>query len=248
MRLPAVAVCLAALAAAPLAAQDGALSPAQAEAVDARVRDYILRNPEIILEALQALEARRDEDRARDDAALIAANAEALFDDGYSHVFGAEDGDVTIVEFADYRCGYCKAAHPQIAELLATDPGLRVIHKELPVLGPDSVMAARVAMAALAIDPARYEQLNDALMRFRGTLDEATVFRLAAEAGLSEAALRTAMEDPAIADGIRSTYALARALGVEGTPSFVIGERIVRGYVQIEQMRALIEQARRARG
>ncbi len=247
MRRTIFALCLATLAA-PLAAQDGALSPEQAAAVDARVRDYLLRNPEVILEALQVLEDRRDQDRARDDAALVAANAEALFDDGFSHAFGAEDGDVTIVEFADYRCGYCKAAHPQIAELLATDPGLRVIHKELPVLGPDSVMAARVAMAALAIDPARYEQLSDALMRWRGALDEDTVFRLAAEAGLQEAPLRRAMEDDAIAEGIRATYALAQALRVEGTPSFVIGDRIVRGYVQIEQMRALIEEARRDRG
>lgn len=250
MRRPTLALCLAALAAPaalPALAQE-ALTAEQQAAVDARVRDYILAHPEIILQALQALETRREDERAREDAALVAANADALFDDGYSHVFGPEDADVTIVEFADYRCGYCKAAHPQIAELLATDPGLRVIHKELPILGPDSVIAARVAMAALAIDPARYERLSDAMMRWRGALDEPAVFRMAAEAGLEEAALRRAMEAPAIAEGIRATYALAQALKIEGTPSFVVGDRILRGYVQIEQMRALVEEARRARG
>lgn len=245
---PAFLAAALALLAAPLAAQQAALSPEQAQAVDDRIRDYILAHPDIVLEALELLEQRRDDARAAEDGGLIAQNATLLFQDGYSHQTGAVDGDVTIVEFADYRCGYCKAAHPQLLELLAADKGVRLIHKELPILGPESVVAARVAMAALAIDPQGYERLADAMMRFRGALDEAAVFRLAAGAGLEEAALRKGMEDPAIAERIRETYALAQALRIEGTPSFVIGDTIVRGFVQLDQMRALVEQARRGRG
>ena len=234
------------LAAAPLAAQT--LTPDQAQAVDERVRAYILENPEVILEALDILEQRRSESRAQEDGGLVAAHREALTADGYSHVFGNPEGDVTIVEFADYRCGYCKAAHPQVQTLLENDPDVRLILKELPILGPDSVFAARVAMAALALDPAKYEALHDALMRHRGEMGEDVVMAMAADAGLDAAALQEAMADPAIAENIRATYALAQQLRIEGTPSFVIGDRIVRGFVQLDQMRELVALARSEAG
>jgi protein-disulfide isomerase len=245
--LKGAAMAVSVLAAGTAGAQE-ALTPAQREAVNDQVRAYLLENPEIILEALDILEQRRGAARAEEDGALVAAQQAALFQDGYSHVFGDPDGDVTIVEFADYRCGYCKAAHPQVAELLESDGDIRLILKELPILGPDSVLAARVAMAALNIDPDGYERLHDAMMEHRGALSEEAVFGYAREAGLDEAALRDAMEDPAIAENIRRTYELAQALRIEGTPSFVIGDQIVRGFVQLDQMRALVQAARDAAG
>ncbi|MFN3616179.1 MAG: DsbA family protein [Rubrimonas sp.] len=228
----------AALAVPPVSAQPAA------DEIDARIRAYLLDNPEVILEALEVLEQRRADAQARADEDLVAANEQALFADGRSHVFGNPDGDVTIVEFADYRCGYCKQAHPTVQALLEADPNLRLVYKEFPILGPDSVLASRAAMAALAIDPEAYERLNDAMLSWRAALDEDAIFALAGEAGLDEGELRARMDDPAIAETLRANYALAQSLRIEGTPSFVVGNRIVRGYVGLDQMQMLVAQAR----
>jgi protein-disulfide isomerase len=228
----------AAFAVPPAAAQPAA------DEIDARIRAYLLDNPEVILEALEVLEQRRADSQARADEDLVAANEQALFADGRSHVFGNPDGDITIVEFADYRCGYCKQAHPMVQALLEADPNLRLVYKEFPILGPDSVLASRAAMAALAIDPAAYERLNDAMLSWRAGLDEGAIFALAAEAGLDEGELRARMDDPAIAEALRANYALAQGLRIEGTPSFVVGNRIVRGFVGLDQMQMLVAQAR----
>lgn len=240
---------LAAGAAAPAFAQD-ALTPAQRDAVDARIRDYLLANPELVMEALQTLETRQREAAALADADLIEANAEALFEDGFSRSFGAEDADVTIVEFADYRCGYCKAAHPQIADLVEQDGGLRVILKEFPILGPESVAAARAAIAADRIAPDLYWPFHDAMMTHRGQLDEAAVFGIAESVGLDPAALRAEMAaaESEISARLRATYDLARALEIEGTPSFVVGGRVLRGLPSPDQMRAIVAETRENAG
>jgi protein-disulfide isomerase len=233
----------AALAAAPALAQD-ALSPDMAKAVDERVRAYLLEHPEVILDALDVLESRRQAAEAKADGSLIAEQRQAIYEDGYSHVFGNPKGDVTIVEFADYRCGYCKAAHPHVNELLASDGAIRLIYKEFPILGQDSTLASRVAMAGLAMDPDGYERLHEAMLGHKGGLDEATIFRMAREAGFDEAALRKGMEAPEIADRIRANYGLAQALKIEGTPSFIIGDRVVRGFVQVDTLRQMVADAR----
>lgn len=245
--LPTAAALALMIGAAPVMVQPAWAQPA-ADEIDARIRAYLLENPEVILEALDVLEQRRADAQARADEDLVAANEQALIADGRSHVFGNPDGDVTIVEFADYRCGYCKQAHPTVQALLEADPNLRLVYKEFPILGPDSVLASRAAMAALAIDPAAYERLNDAMLSWRAALDEAAVFALAAEAGLDEATLRAGMDDPAIAETLRANYALAQGLRIEGTPSFVVGGRIVRGFVGLDQMQALVAQARDSDG
>jgi protein-disulfide isomerase len=233
----------AALAAGPALAQE-ALTPEQGVAVDERVRAYLLEHPEVILEALEVLEQRRQAAEAKADEALVAELRGPLFEDGFSHVSGNPDGDVTIVEFADYRCGYCKAAHPIVSELVQSDGNIRLIYKEFPILGQESMLASRVAMAALAIDPDGYERLHESLLTLKGGLDEATLFRLAEAAGFDEAALRMGMEAPEIAERIRENYTLAQALKIEGTPAFVIGARIVRGLVQLDQMRDYVAAAR----
>jgi protein-disulfide isomerase len=238
------ALLLAALAAAmPASAQD-ALSPGQKAAVDAQIRAYILKNPELLLEALAILEARREAEQAAQDTDLIAANAEALFADGFSQSFGPADADVVIVEFTDYRCGYCKAAHPLTRALLEADAGVRLIVKEFPILGPESLFAGRAALAAATLDPAAYGRFNDAMMMFKGKLDAGAVMRLAEEAGLDRARLEAAMEAPEIETKLRRTRALAEALGVNGTPAFVIGDQVVRGFVQAERLRELVAAAR----
>ncbi|GMG84447.1 DsbA family protein [Paralimibaculum aggregatum] len=208
----------------------------------AEVRAYLMDNPEVILEAIQVLEARRAEATAAADDQLVEQHAEALFNDGYSYVGGNPEGSITLVEFTDYRCPYCKRAHPIVAELMERTPELRHVIKEFPILGADSVVAGRMAMAANEIDPERYADLNDALMGFKGNLSEAAAYRIANEVGYDIAALKTRAASPEIEARIQKNYELARALNLEGTPSFVIGGTIVRGFKPLEEMLALVEQ------
>jgi protein-disulfide isomerase len=235
---------MACLAATASPAQEGGLTQQQRDAVDARIRSYLLENPEVLLEAFDILEQRRAAAQADSDAELIAMNADRLFHDPMSPVLGNPDGDVTVVKFSDYRCGFCKTAAPLVAELIETDPGVRVVIKEFPVLGEASVMAGRVALAAARQGPDVYARLHEALLGYNGQLDDRATMRIAEESGVDMAALRLAIEDPAIADEIRSTYALARELGVNGTPSFVIGNALVRGMMPLDRMRALVDDAR----
>lgn len=219
-------------------------SPDQKAEIDARVRAYILENPEIIVEAMEVLERRRQAEQAAQDADLVASVADELYSDGFSHVAGNPDGDVTVVEFADYRCGYCKQAHDGVRALLEADPGVRLITKEFPILGPESTYAARAALASMRQGDDRYWDFNDALMRHRGPMNEGNVMRLAADAGLDADRLAEDMRDPDIARNIQQTYALARQLQINGTPAFVIGGQVVRGYVPFDTLREMVETAR----
>jgi protein-disulfide isomerase len=222
------------------------MSEPEREKFRTEVRAYLLEHPEVLMEAIQILEARREADKLQDDADLVAQNREAIFNDGVSWVGGNPDGDVTLVEFSDYRCGYCKRAHPDVHALIQSDPKLRYVIKEFPILGPESTTTGRIALAALRIDPARYESLNDALMRFDGQLNETAAYQVAAHVGYDIAALKEAAADPEVDAQIAANYGLARILGLEGTPSFIIGGRIIRGYLPLEALREAVAQARSA--
>lgn len=214
--------------------------------LDGLIRAYIIENPEVIVEAMQVLELRQQRAQQDADAALISRLGGRLLDDGFSHVGGNPDGDVTVVEFLDYRCGYCKQAHDGVQALVATDGGIRLVVKEFPILGPDSTFAARAAMAAQAQSGELYEAFNDAMMRHQGELNQRTILGLAESIGLDADELQAEMESPAIAERIRTTYGLAREMGISGTPAFVIGNEIVRGYVPYDSLRELVEAAREA--
>ena len=159
-------------------------SPKEQIEIDQRVRAYILQNPEIIVEAMQVLEARRERDERAADGAMVSRLGDEIVDDGYSFVAGNPDGDVTVVEFSDYRCGYCKQAHEGVKALVENDANVRLVIKEFPILGPESTFAARAAMAALRQGGDKYVALNDAMMTWRGDLSEGAVMSQAAEAGL----------------------------------------------------------------
>lgn len=216
------------------------------DAFHAEIRAYLLENPEVIVEAIEILEERRNDASAETDRQLVAQNATALFNDGFSFVAGNPDGDVTIVEFLDYRCGYCKRAHPVIEEILERDPNLKLVVKEFPILGPNSVHAGKMALAALDVDPSRYKDLNDILMTFQGDLTEATAYQLAGEVGYDIATLKERAESVEIDDRMSQNYQLAQALGVQGTPAFVVGQQIIRGFLPIDEMMDVIEEARSA--
>ena len=216
------------------------------DAFRAEVRAYLMEHPEVLMEAIQVLEARRATDALKVDAELIASHGAQLFHDPNSWVGGNPDGDVTLVEFSDYRCGYCKKAHPELQELLRRDPEIRLVVKEFPILGPASVTAARMAQAALDLDPSKYGELNDALMSFDGTLTEAAAYRIAGYAGYDVAALKARAASAEIEARIADTYALARSMGLQGTPSFVLGNQIIRGYLPVDRMLAAVAEARAA--
>ena len=217
---------------------------AQKAELDSLIRAYLLENPEVILDAMQVLEDRQKQAQLSADAALIARLSDRLFNDGFSHVGGNPEGDVTVVEFLDYRCGYCKQAHDGVQALVASDSNVRYVVKEFPILGPDSTFAARAALAALAQGPELYEAFNAAMMRHQGDLGNRTVLRIAESVGLDGDELRAEMDNPAIAERIRTTYGLAREMGINGTPAFVSGSEVVRGYVPYDNLRELVERAR----
>lgn len=238
-------VALLGVASPPTASAQDVFTAEQSEAIGAEVRRYILDHPEVIIEAMRVLEERRrleDEDRRRQ---VMERLGDEIRNDGYSFVGGNPDGDITMVEFSDYRCGYCKRAHPQVRQLLKDDPNIRYVIKEFPILGPDSVLAAKAALAALEQDDGEhYFAFNDALMTQGGAMSKEMILRTAARVGLDADDLDEAMEDPELQARIDRTYALAEQLGISGTPSFIIGDQIVPGYVEASTMAQIVAQQR----
>lgn len=217
---------------------------AQRSAIEAVVEDYLARNPEAVERALRALEDRRNAEEARAAAEAIETHRRELFDSPGIPVGGNPEGDVTIVEFFDYRCGVCRRVYPVIAELVASDGGIRLVYKEWPILGPDSVFASRAALAARA--QGRYIAFHDALMKRRGALSRAAVLDTAAGVGLGTDRLQRDMEAPEIADILTRTDAIAEALGIDGTPSFLVGRRLLQGGRDLATMKRLVAEARAA--
>ncbi len=215
----------------------------------AAVREYLLENPEVILEAINVLEQQNAVAEAAADKDLVAANAEALFDDGYSWVGGNPEGDITLVEFMDYRCGYCRRAIPEVEALLAEDGNIRFVVKEFPILGDASVLSARFAVATkhVAGDDA-YKQVHDALMEFSGDVTEVTLLRIADGLGLNSDAIVAAMDSEQVTDEIAKTRELAQRLKISGTPTFVLGTEMLRGYLKADQMQQIADGVRAERG
>lgn len=224
----------------------GNMSDADRAAFGEAVREYLLANPEVMMEVIQELETRRSAAAQQADQRLIAENAERLLDDGFSYVAGNPLGDVTLVEFLDYRCGYCKKAQPEVEALLERDPNVRLVVKEFPILGPDSVTAGKLALAALDMDPDRFVPLHHAMMEYKGNLTEQVAYRLAGEAGYDVDALRKKADSSEVDDRLQQNYQLAQALGLQGTPAFVVGNEIIRGYLPADELEAAVKEARGA--
>ena len=242
LALAAAAFALAGLAA-PAIAQE-TLSAEQVEAIEDLIENYILDNPEVILRAVQRLDEREREQQDADKRAAIAENRDALYADADSHVAGNPDGDVTVVEFFDYRCPYCRRSLAAVRAILEEDANVRFVFKEFPVLGPDSVVASRAAIVAQRQDPGKYMAFHRALMSARGALDKAAVLQIAAEVGLEPERLGAAMDSPEVAAVIDRNYGLAGALGINGTPTFIIGDVLVPGAIDVDAFRAIIAEVR----
>lgn len=211
----------------------------------AEVRAYLLENPEVIMQAVEVLQNREAESQERADFELVAQNADALFNDGYSWVGGNPDGDIVLVEFLDYRCGYCRRAHSEVLELLESDGNIKWIVKELPILGDASVLASRFAVAVKQVSgDDSYAAVGDALMSFKGDITLPALRRLGNTFGLDMPAIEARMDSEEVTAEIMATRALADALRISGTPTFVMQDELLRGYLPLDQMRAIVEEKR----
>ncbi len=203
-----------------------------------RVVDYLVKKPDAVAESLKRQRTSQNDEIRR----LIAAYAADIFDDPATPVGGNPQGDVSLVEFFDYNCPYCRRVAPTLVEIEAGDPKLRVVYKEWPILGPGSEAAARAALAAQR--QGKYVAFHKALMQASGQANESKVLEVAAQIGLDIERLKQDMQAPEIATAIERNMELARALRITGTPSFVIGDQVLRGAAGAAVIRGFIRKAR----
>ncbi|MEQ8965175.1 MAG: DsbA family protein [Azospirillaceae bacterium] len=222
--------------------QSTVFEPEERAAVEEIVRQYILDNPEIIVEAIEILQSREQEMAADRQRQTIEERGEEIFASTSSPVIGNPDGDVVLVEFFDYNCGYCKRMLEPMQRLVEEDSGLKIVLKEFPILAPSSDVAARAALASR--EQGMYEAYHNALMAHRGQLDEAAIFSIAEDLGLDVERLRADMGAPAVTAEIDANLELARALGVRGTPAFLIGDELIPGAVGYDGLKQAIEAER----
>ena len=211
----------------------GALDDAEKEEIGQFIREYLIENPEVLFEVQAAYEAKQQNLQREQARQVIAQSKDAIFNSPGDIVLGNPDGDITIVEFFDYNCGFCKRAMKDMEEIIANDPNVRFILKEFPILGEDSVAAHRVSMALSQVAPEKYEEFHFELLGGRDRATEASAISVATSLGVDESALRAAMEDESITDSFRQAYQLADGLGISGTPSYIVGDEAVFGAVGV---------------
>ncbi len=207
-----------------------------------QVLEVIRKNPEIIREAITLLQEQEQLAAEQNRQLVIDENISLIQSVDNAPVLGNPDGDVTIVEFFDYNCSYCRQSAEVVEELLASDPNIRLIYREWPILGEGSIFAARASLAALKQN--KYQEFHFALMRLTEPATEQSVLRSAKEVGLNIAQLQTDMDDPLIAEHVNLSREMTSALNFSGTPSFLIGRTAVPGYINLAQMRAVVESER----
>jgi len=246
MRLIKTTLLAASLAAASTAAPAIADGSMGKEAFGAMAREWLLENPEILMEALEVLETRRQSEQANSDLEFLRENAAAIYASPDDWAGGNLQGDITVVEFVDYRCGYCRRAAEQVEELVGSDGNIRIVMKEFPILGPDSLASSQFAIAArrIAGDEA-YKKAHDALIALQGPASDAALKELAEELSLDWTRIQGEMAAPETARIIEANQTLANALQINGTPTFIIKETMVRGFVPLDGMRSIVEGQRK---
>ncbi len=247
MRLNIVAIVLAAAImlgdpAATRAQNANPLTPEQEARIKELVKEYILANPELILEAVQTLRKKQEETASQQARDALKANREQLLQSKDLPVAGNPNGTVTIVEFFDYRCGYCKGVKPTLEQVLKSDGKIRLIYREFPILGPASRVASAAALAAHK--QGKYLAFHNAMMAQPGNVTEETIMAVGKQVGLDVGKLKEDMLDPAIKDHLDRNHKLAEQLGIRGTPAFVIGDAIVPGAIGAEEFQQRVAAAR----
>jgi protein-disulfide isomerase len=235
-----------ALCGAPGIASAQSFSEPQRGEIEKIVRDYLLSHPEVLEEVSAELSKRQTAAETEKHEAAVAKNAQAIFSSPRGVTIGNKDGDVTFVEFFDYNCGYCKRAMADMLELMKADPKLKVVLKEFPVLGPGSVEAAQVAVAVRMQDPTgkKYLDFHQKLLGGKGQADKARALAAAKEAGVDMARLDKDLASPEVRATLEENFKLAEDMGMNGTPSYVIGKQVVIGAVGVDNLKEKIGVAR----
>ncbi len=220
----------------------GVFSSQQKNEIRKTVRAYLIENPTVIVEALESLQARQQQSEKQNARSSLSANLDRLLNSKGDPVIGNPNASVTVVEFFDYQCPYCKQMADDMVQLIKEDPDLRIVFKEFPVFGSESTLAARAALAA--DKQGKYAEFHLGVMNLRGAPSEAAIFRLADSLGLDADRFRQDMNSEDIEATIQENYKLAQDIGVRGTPAFIIGDQMIPGAMSAEDMRALITRTR----
>ena len=242
IRTSAAAVLLAMACAAPVSPAAAQQTTADKTAIEQIVKDYLMAHPEVLIESLNAYQKKQEAAEAEAQRQALVSRQDELFKNPASPVLGNPKGDVTLVEFFDYQCGYCKAVHADVRRLIDSDTKIRLVYKEFPILGPASITASRAALAARK--QGKYDALHVALMENRGQLDDDKIFRIATSAGLDLDQLKKDMQAPEISEALQRNLRLASELNIRGTPAFVVGDQIVPGAVSLDKLKELIASGR----
>lgn len=221
-----------------------ALSKAEELQVEKLIERYLDENPEAVVRAFQKYQQQQEEAQQLRQRESLSGLRDLLENADSSPVRGNPKGDVTLVEFFDYRCGYCKRVHGTVTDAVESDGNVRLVYKEFPILGPDSVFASRVSLGVFFTHPLKYPAFHDAMMTARGQLSQARVMSIAQGMGLTPEEVVAAMKDPRVDEEIQRNMQLAQSLGINGTPGFVIGSEIVPGAVDEDALKELIAKAR----
>ena len=212
------------------------------EAFGERVRGYLLSNPQVLHEVIAELKKQDEIASAKQQKEMMTTLAADLKNDGYSYVAGNPDGDVTIVEFFDYRCGYCKKSFPDLMKTVEEDGNIRLVLKEFPILGPESILASQAAIAAIEQD--KYMELHTALMTSRGGLTIDRIRSIASDVGIDVEKLEVDMQADEVRETVEKNYRLAKQLGIDGTPAFVINEEFIPGLISGAEMKQIVAEVR----
>ncbi|MBV9564221.1 MAG: DsbA family protein [Bradyrhizobium sp.] len=244
LRLLAPALLASALCGAPYAASAQSFSDGQRGDIETIVHNYLVAHPEVLEEAMNELSKRQAAAEEKKHEESVAKNADTIFNSPRGVVLGNKGGDVTFVEFFDYNCGYCKRAMSDMLNLMKSDSKLKVVLKEFPVLSEGSVEAAKVAVAVRMQDPSKYLDFHTKLLGGRGPADKARALAAAKEAGLDTARIEKDLASPEVQGTIEENFKLAEDMGMNGTPSYVIGKQIVVGAVGLDGLKEKIGLAR----
>ncbi len=211
-------------------------------AIRALVLDTIRQNPEIIREAIELLRAEEVAAQEAATAEALKSQLSALHNDPNAEILGNPDGDITVVEFFDYNCGYCRRVFPSVSELIAGDRNIRVVLREWPILGEESEFAARASLASR--NQGKYEEFHVALMANEGRASQANVLSIADDLGMDVEKLMADMQSAIIDAHFETSRELAQALGINGTPAFVFEDQLIPGAIELDQMRDLVAELR----
>ena len=220
----------------------GSFTPTQVAALQGIIKDYLIGNPEVMIEITKEIEKKREAQQAAEQFKILAENKNKVFSRASDFVYGNPKGDVTVVEFFDYNCGWCKKAVDDVLKLTKADSNVRFVMKEFPIFGEASQLAAKAAMAS--IKQGKYWEFHTALMREK-QVSKDNLYQIAEKVGLNVAKLKTDMTDPKLDEALKETSQIAQALNIEGTPGFIVDGKVNVGYVPAEGLQQMIGEVRK---